>query len=134
MLKSEEIKKDGKILAIILHSASTDKSVEFITPKDFGLQLGIHKRKKGEIVKAHDHIPFDILKNLPVQEVIFVKSGKMSIGLYHNKKPYKEVVVSSNEIILLNTGHNVRFLEDTEMVEVKQGPYRERQNEKTDLE
>lgn len=134
MLKVEYIKKDGKILAIILRSTATDKNVEFVTPKDFGLQLGVHKRKKNEIIKAHDHIPFKILKNLPVQEIIFVKRGKMSVGLYHNKNPFKEVIVTSNEIILLNTGHNVKFLEDTKMVEVKQGPYREREYEKTPLE
>lgn len=133
MLKAEEIKKDGKILAIILHSASTDKGVEFVTPNDFGLQLGFHKRKKNDVVKAHDHLPFDVLKNLDVQEIIFVKKGKISVGLYHNKKPFKEVIVLSDEIILLNTGHNVKFLEDTEMIEVKQGPYREREYEKTDL-
>jgi len=134
MLKVEEIKKDGKTLAIILRSTSTDKGVEFVTPKNFGLQLGVHKRKKNDVVKAHDHVPFETLKNLPVQEIIFVKKGKMSVELYHNKKPYKEIVVSSDEIILLNTGHSVKFLEDTEMIEVKQGPYREREYEKTDLE
>ncbi len=134
MLKSEEIKKDGKILAIILRSATPEKSVEFVTPKDFGLQLGVHKRKKGDYVKAHEHIPFPDLTNLQLQEILFIKKGKILVGLYHNKKPFKEISVSSNEIILLNTGHNVKFLEDTEMVEVKQGPYRERQNEKTDLE
>ena len=134
MLKVEEIKKNRKILAIILRSTIPDKNVEFVTPKDFGLQLGMHKRKKGDYVKAHYHLPFDTLKNLQVQEIIIVKKGKMSVGLYYNKKIYKEVIVSSNEIILLNTGHNVKFLEDTEMIEVKQGPYRERENEKTSFE
>ena len=134
MLNVEEIKKDGKILAIILRSTFPDKNVEFVTPKDFGLQLGVHKRKKGEYVKAHDHVPFDTLKNLQVQEILIVKKGKMSVGLYYNKKICKEVIVSSNEIILLNTGHNVKFLDDTEMIEVKQGPYRERENEKTSFE
>ena len=134
MLKSEEIKKDGKILAIILRSAASDKNVEFVTPKEFPMQLGVHKRKKGDYVKAHEHIPFGRLKNLAVQEVIFVKKGKLLVGLYHKKKVYRKVIISSGEIILLNTGHNVKFLEDTKMIEVKQGPYREREYEKTDLE
>lgn len=130
MLKVEEISKDGKTLAIILRSTSTDKSVEFVTPKDFGLQLGVHKRKKGDFVKAHEHVPFDELKNLQVQEILFVKKGKILVGLYNGKKLYKEVVVSSDETILINTGHYVKFIEDTELIEVKQGPYRERDNEK----
>jgi hypothetical protein len=134
MLKVEEIKKDGEILAIILRSASPDKSVEFVTPKNFGLQLGAHKRKKGEYVKAHEHIPFRDLKELQLQEVLYIKKGRIEVGLYHDKKPFKKSIISSGEMILLNAGHNVKFLEDTEMVEVKQGPYRERENEKTDLE
>ena len=134
MLKAEEIKKDGKILAIILRSSASYKNVEFVTPKEFPMQLGVHKRKKGDYVSAHEHIPLGRLKNLAVQEVIFVKKGKLLVGLYHKKKVYRKVIISSGEIILLNTGHNVKFLEDTKMIEVKQGPYREREYEKTDLE
>ena len=134
MLQAERIEKDGKVLAIVLRLIISDNSVEFVTPKEFPMQLGVHKRKKGEYVKAHDHVPFDTLKNLQVQEILIVKKGKMSVGLYYNKKICKEVIVSSNEIILLNTGHNVKFLDDTEMIEVKQGPYRERENEKTSFE
>tara|TARA_Y100000310_G_scaffold329225_1_gene398643 strand:+ start:255 stop:659 length:405 start_codon:yes stop_codon:yes gene_type:complete len=134
MLNVENIEKDGKILAIILRSAEPDKPVEFVTPKDFPLQLGVHKRRKGDYVKAHDHVPFENLSNIPVQEFIFVKKGKISVGLYHNKEIYKEIIVSSGESILINTGHNVKFLEDTDMMEVKQGPYREKQNEKISLE
>ena len=134
MLKAEEIKKDGKILAIILRSSASDKNVEFVTPKEFPMQLGVHKRKKGDYVRAHEHIPFKEVKNLEVQEVIFVEKGKVLVGLYHKKKVYRKVTVSSGETILLNTGHNVKFLEDTTMFEVKQGPYRERGYEKIDLE
>jgi len=134
MLKSEKIEKDGKILAIVLRSAKSDNSVEFVTPKEFPLQLGMHKRKKGDYVKAHEHFPFDELKNLQVQEILFVKRGKISVGLYSGKKLFKEVIVSPDETILINTGHYVKFIEDTELIEVKQGPYRERDNEKKFLE
>ena len=134
MLKAEKIVKDGELLAIILRSIKTDNSVEFITPKEFGLQFGVHNRKKGDYVKAHSHVPFEMLENFPVQELLYVKKGKISVGLFHKNKLYREIIINSDEFILLNTGHNVRFLEDTEMVEVKQGPYRERENEKTSLE
>jgi len=134
MLKVEKIEKDGKILAMILRSTTPESPVEFVTPKDFPLQLGIHKRKEGEYIKAHEHKPFDNLKSLPVQEILFIKKGKISIELYHKKKVFKKVVVSDGEVILLNSGHNVRFLEDTEMTEVKQGPYREKEYEKIPLE
>lgn len=134
MLKAEKIVKDGELLAIILRSVKTDNAVEFITPKEFGLQFGVHNRKKGDYVKSHSHVPFEMLENLSVQELLYVRKGKLSVGLFHKNKFYKKIIVNSDEFIVLNTGHNVKFLEDTEMVEVKQGPYREKENEKKNLE
>ena len=93
MLKFEKIEKDGKILAIVLRSEKPDNSIEFVTPKEFPLQLGMHKRKKGDYVTAHEHVPFNEVKNLQVQEILFVKKGKISVGLYSGKNLFKEVVV-----------------------------------------
>ena len=130
MLKVENIKKDEKLLAVILRNSSPGKQVEFLTPNDFSLQLGIHKRKKNDIVEPHEHVTFEEVKNLEVQEVIFVKKGKISIGVYHKKNLIKNVILNSNDLILLNSGHSVKFLEDTELIEIKQGPYRGRDSEK----
>ena len=134
MLKVEKIENNGKILAIVLRSSSPDQAVEFITPNEFPLQLGVHKRKKNEIVEAHEHFQFKELKNLEVQEIIFVKKGKISISIYDKKDLFKTIILNNNDIILLNSGHSVKFLEDTKMFEVKQGPYRKRDKEKKFLE
>ena len=133
MLKVENIKKDEKLLAVILRNSSPGKQVEFLTPNDFSLQLGVHKRKKNEIVEPHEHVPFDEAKNLQVQEVILVKKGKISVDIYHKKDLIKNVVLNSNDLILLNSGHSVEFLEDTELIEIKQGPYRGKDSEKSYL-
>ena len=134
MLQAERIEKDGKVLAIVLRSIISDNSVEFVTPKEFPMQLGVHKRKKGDYVKAHEHIPFGTLKNFPVQDILIVKKGKITVGLYYEGKFYKDVTLSEGEIILISTGHNVKFLKDTEMIEIKQGPYRGKEFEKKFLE
>ena len=134
MLNAEKIEKDGNILAIVLRSAESDNPVEFVTPKDFPMQLGVHNRKKGDYVKAHEHIPFGNLNNFPVQDILIVKKGKITVGLYYKSKFYKDVMLSEGEIILISTGHNVKFLKDTEMIEVKQGPYRGKEFEKKFLE
>ena len=60
---------------------------------------------------------------MPIQEIFFLKKGKILLGLNDDKKLYKNVKIFKGDIILLYTGHSVRFLEDTDMVEVKQGPY-----------
>ena len=130
MLKVENIKKNENLLAVILRDSSPQKQVEFLTPNDFSLQLGVHKRKKDEIVEPHEHVSFEEVKNLQVQEVIFVKKGKISVGIYYKKKLIKNVILKENDLILLNSGHSVKFLEDTELIEVKQGPYRGKYSEK----
>lgn len=132
-MKIEKIEKDNKILAIIIRSKDTENNLEFVTPNEFPLQLGIHNRPKGDYVKAHDHFPFKNL-NIPSQEVFFVEKGKLIFGIYHNGQKYKEVTVSDGEIIFLNSGHSIKFVEDTRAVEIKQGPYREKENEKIPLE
>ncbi len=134
MLNVEKIEKEGKILAIVLRSTQTDNSVEFVTPQEFSLQLGVHTRKKNDYVKAHEHVPFGTLTDFPVQDILIVKKGKITVGLYHESKFFKDMTLSEGEIILISTGHNVKFLEDSEVIEIKQGPYRGKEFEKKFLE
>ena len=129
----EEIRKDGELLAIIIRSTKSEKTLEFPTTNDFPMQLGINNRPKGDYVKAHAHVPFKNL-DIPVQEIFFIEKGKMLVTLYSGKDRYKDVEISGGEIILLNCGHSMKFLEDTRAVEVKQGPYRQKENEKIPLE
>jgi hypothetical protein len=134
MLKVENIEKDGRILAIVLRSSKPDSVVEFITPAEFSLQLGVHIRKEGDYVKAHEHTEFDNPKKSSVQDILIVKKGKISVGLYYQDRLFRDVILSQEDAIIISTGHNVKFLEDTEMIEIKQGPYRGKEVEKKFLE
>lgn len=134
MLNVEKIEKEGDILAIILKPSVPESVVEFVTPTEFSLQLGVHERKKGDYVKAHEHIPLNSNTKSPVQDIILMKKGKISVGLYYKNEFYKEIIISAGEVIIISTGHNVKFMEDTAMIEIKQGPYRGREVEKKFLE
>jgi len=133
MLQIEEIKYNNFLLAVIVKKSEVDNGLQFPTPNDFGLQLGFHNRPKGEYINAHEHVPFENI-SLPVQEILMIKSGKILITLFHEKKKYKEITLIDGDIIVLNCGHSLKFLEDTKLVEVKQGPYRQKQYEKIPLE
>jgi hypothetical protein len=133
MLQIERIITGSHILAVVVRNSNTDKTIEFPTPPDFPLQLGFHDRKKGEYIKAHEHVPFENL-NIPVQELIIVKEGKVKITLFFKGKMYQDVTLSKDDMILFNCGHSLQFLEDTKLTEVKQGPYREKEYEKNFLE
>ena len=133
MLHIKQIKNGEKILAIIVSGNKSEKGLEFPTPSNFPLQLGIHYRSKGEYISAHEHIPFQNL-NIPVQEILMIEEGQLVISLYDENNKFEDVVLSKGDIILLNCGHSITFKEDSKLVEVKQGPYRDKKHEKISLE
>lgn len=136
----EKIERNGKILAIIARASSLqqleeeNKEMFFMTPDEFPFQVGVHNRKSGGIIKPHVHLPFEELKDFPVQEFFYMISGKVKIDLYDNEEGKDigvgSVIVESGDTIVLNTGHGFTFLEDSKLVELKQGPYRGREKEK----
>lgn len=135
----ENVIYKGKLLAVIIRSQalaelqSSGKKVSFHTPEHFPLQVGIHVRSKGDMVEPHFHNPFPQLNNLAVQEFFYVKSGKVKIDLHdESEKDAKvsEFIAQAGDTVLLNTGHGMTFLDRTELIELKQGPYRGKDEEK----
>ncbi|HAW19644.1 MAG TPA: hypothetical protein DCX14_05625, partial [Flavobacteriales bacterium] len=59
------------------------------------------------------------------QEVLFIKSGKVRVDFYTSDRSYlKSVALEQGDVILLASGgHGFRMIEDSEIIEVKQGPY-----------
>ncbi len=135
---AEEIIHDGKILAIVaraqsINSLTPEEKMAFVTPNSFPFQIGVHHRSRGETIKPHFHIPFSTLTDFPVQEFFYVISGMVKIDLYDDRKKdakVAEVTIVQGDLIVLNTGHGFTFLDDARLVELKQGPYRGREQEK----
>src|SRR3989339_847805 len=130
----ERITQNNKVLAIIIRAKAIKKNkdkMKFVSPEDFPFQLGVHNRNKNDYVEPHQHLPFQELKNLAVQELFYMISGKIKVDLYdENDLKIKEVIISKGDTILLNTGHGVTFLKKSKLIEIKQGPYRGREQEK----
>ena len=59
------------------------------------------------------------------QEVLVIKSGKVRVDYYDNDKHYFEskILYQGDVVLLAGGGHGFEMLEDSEMIEVKQGPY-----------
>ena len=66
------------------------------------------------------------------QEVLFIKRGKIIVDFYTNDKKYviSRILNTGDLLFLCNGGHGFEVLEDTEMFEVKQGPYSSKQKDK----
>lgn len=123
--KMEEIKSDdGTTIAIVVKKDFKKDGVNFVSKQDFPLQLGISNYTKGEEIKAHFHIEKGIRIN-KIQEVVHIESGRTVVNLYDlNGKKFKSVELSDGDtIFFVDGGHGFEMLEDTKIIEVKQGPY-----------
>jgi hypothetical protein len=82
------------------------------------------KRNKDYVIDPHVHNPVK-REVVWTQEVLFIKSGKVRVDFYNNKKLYLESrIINKGDVILLASGgHGFTMLEESEIIEVKQGPY-----------
>ncbi len=122
MLK--KIKHKSKLIAIIIPFSFKKKGIHFFTPDDFSQQLAYMNRPKGYKIPAHIHNKRE-RKVFYTRETLFIKSGKVKIDFYTNKKEYlQSAIVKSGDVILIASGgHGFTMIEDSEIIEVKQGPY-----------
>lgn len=88
------------------------------------LQLVTHKRSLGEYTKAHFHSPKKRITN-KLQECLVVIKGKIKIDFYNSeKKNFKSIFLSAGEVVIfVSGGHGIHILEDSEIIEIKNGPF-----------
>lgn len=130
----ENINFRGEIIAIIIHQDYKNNSITFFTPNDFSQQLAYMNHPQGKIIDPHVH---NVVKRevLYTKEVLFIKKGKIRTDFYTDEQEYicSRILESGDIILLAAGGHGFEMLEDTEMFEVKQGPYAG-ENDKTRFE
>ena len=111
-------------LAIIVRNEYNKPGITFVTPGDYSQQLAYMHHPKGYVIKPHVHneVKREILYT---KEVLIIKQGKLRCDFYSDEKEYlKSAVIETGDVLLLvSGGHGFKCLEETEMLEVKQGPY-----------
>lgn len=115
---------DDELYAIIIRKDFTSEGIKFFTPNHFSQQLGYMKRDKGYIIDKHYHKKND-REVTTTQEVLLIRSGKIRVTFYNMElfKVTERIVTSGDVIMLTYGGHGFEFLEEGEIIEVKQGPY-----------
>ncbi|KIC94635.1 hypothetical protein [Flavihumibacter solisilvae] len=125
--------KDNTIpICHIIRAGYAPENTEFFTPGNYSQQLGIIKYPKGGSIKPHYHNK--VVREVHfTQEVLVIRKGKVKVNLFDHELQYiTHVVLSRGDVILLASGgHGFEMLEDSEMLEVKQGPYNGVQADKT---
>lgn len=83
------------------------------------LEPHIHKMEKPIIIEE-------------IQEVLLVLSGAIKLTCYTTEGVLLEsrILNTNDSVILLREGHQIEYLEETRMFEVKQGPYPGHKNAK----
>ncbi len=117
--------KDGSLLAIVAeYDPSAEEGIKFITPPGLSAQVGVMRRPGGYEVAAHRHKQRE-RSFVRTKEVLFVRKGHIFIRLYDNDKTYIELVhLFEGDIILLVDGfHAITYKQDSDIAEVKDGPY-----------
>jgi len=120
----ETICNNEKQLALIVRSEFTSDGIKFFTPDTYSQQLGYMKRPAGYIIPPHVHNP--VRREVQyTKEVLIIRRGVVRVDFYSEDKTYLEsTVLRAGDIILLAFGgHGFEILEESEIVEIKQGPY-----------
>lgn len=120
----ENVENKGVLYAIIIREDFKTDGIKFFTPQDFSQQLGYMNRPKNYKIQPHSHNKIKRIVNF-TNEVLFIKSGICRIDFYDEDKNYlSNKILNKGDIILIaNGGHGFEMLEDTEIIEIKQGPY-----------
>lgn len=120
----EEIKAGDQIIAIILYNEFNKDGIAFFSPDNFSQQLGYLKHGKGYKIPAHVHILHERGVKY-TQETLFIKKGHIRVNFYNDDKAYltSRELKTGDTVLLASGGHGFEFLEESEMIEVKQGPY-----------
>ncbi len=116
---------DGEIvLAILLRREFKADGIKFLTPDSYSQQLGYMNRPVGYVIEPHVHNPVSREVEY-TNEVLYIKSGKVRVDFYNSSKAYLEsrILEMGDVILLIVGGHGFTMLEDSEIIEIKQGPY-----------
>ena len=120
----EYIHNNNQIISIIIRSHYKSDGIKFFTPDNFSQQLAYMNRERGYTIPPHVHNPVDRKVSL-TQEVLYIKSGKVRVDYYNDEKKYLESrILNLGDVVLFSGGgHGFTMIENSEIIEVKQGPY-----------
>lgn len=114
---------NGKVLALLCGHYMYGKGTNFLTTPEIELQVGILTHKKNHKIKAHRHTR--ITRKVSCTEVLIVIDGLIRAFIFddNNCLVTQFSIVTGDILILLAGGHAFTMLEDSTIIEVKQGPY-----------
>ena len=124
MTALELITDGGTTLAYLIRQHATSAATEFMTPDDSTIQAGFVVYPAGGRVEAHIHLPI-VRRVVGTSELLVVRSGRCVVDIYADDRRLvaSRDLMPGDAVLSVGGGHGFRMLEDTVLLEVKQGPY-----------
>ena len=120
----ELISWNDQPLTYIIRAEVAPDQTTFVTPTELNFQLGfIVYPARSEITR---HVHKRLERHITgTSEVLVVRKGRCEVDVYNNER---ELVATrelrtGDVLLMVGGGHGFRMLEDTILLEVKQGPY-----------
>jgi hypothetical protein len=120
----ENIFDGNEPIAMVIRAQFDEPGIHFFTPSDFSQQVAFMKHPKGEKILLHAHNPVN-KQGVYTQEVLLIRHGRVKVNLYSSSSKFlaSKILGAGDVILLCGGGHSFEMLEETSMIEVKQGPY-----------
>jgi mannose-6-phosphate isomerase-like protein (cupin superfamily) len=120
-----EIRDGDRLLAILVSRPTEMNGIRFFTPDELSQQLAYMHHPAGKKIEPHIHTPA-AREVLLTQETLFIRRGKLRVDFFDDEQEYLEsrILEAGDVILLVQGGHGFEALEELEMFEVKQGPYK----------
>ena len=120
----ERITADGALLACIVRAEARTGETTFLTPPDYNFQVGLVVYPEGGQIAPHEHRP----ATRSVEgtfEVLLVREGRCEVDIYDRARRCVATreLRAGDLLLVVVGGHGFRMLEDTTLLEIKQGPY-----------
>jgi hypothetical protein len=111
-------------IALIIRAGYDEPGIQFFTPANFSQQVALMRHPAGHKIAAHVH-NFQLRQVLFTQEVLFLKRGTVKVNLFSSKREFigSKILKTGDVVLLCGGGHSFEMLEDSSLIEVKQGPY-----------
>ena len=97
-----------------------------VTDPNQPLQVLALKHPAGKRIEIHTHTPHQRITHV-LQKCLMVKKGEIRVELYGPDKKYmRDVALQEGDFfILINGAWGVSFLQDSEIIEIKNGPFKD---------
>ncbi len=122
---TETISQSGKVVCMIIRAGHFPKSTTFYTQEEFSFQVGQVVHPAGSEIPRHEHRR-TTRTVVGTPEVLVVQRGRLIVDLYaedDRRLLCSRELSTGDVIVLLTGGHGFHLIEETVLLEVKQGPY-----------